>query len=76
MPLECWVWNASYWNQGKTIGVAHQPLGMARWYKFSEMMKEAKTHGRATWCRRRGTPSTIPHLGVPLEPQAWHASVI
>ncbi|KAL4306615.1 hypothetical protein AHAS_Ahas16G0196000 [Arachis hypogaea] len=23
--------------------------------------------GRATWCRRRGTPSSNPHLGVPLE---------
>ncbi|QHN96764.1 uncharacterized protein DS421_18g621460 [Arachis hypogaea] len=28
--------------------------------------------GRATWCRRHGTPSTIPQLGVPIEPQKSH----
>ncbi|KAL4294229.1 hypothetical protein AHAS_Ahas18G0207200 [Arachis hypogaea] len=67
--LKAGVWHASYWNQGKIMGVA-------RWYKFPERMKEANYMGRATWYRRCGTPLTILHLGVPLESQALHASVI
>ncbi|QHN82286.1 uncharacterized protein DS421_20g694500 [Arachis hypogaea] len=58
------------------MGVARQPLGVTRWYKILERVKKAKYMKRATWCRRRGMPSTIPHLGVPLGSQAWHASVI
>ncbi|QHO38433.1 uncharacterized protein DS421_4g120320 [Arachis hypogaea] len=49
------------------MGVARQPLGVARWYKFPERVEEANYMGRATWYRRRGTPITILHLGVPLE---------
>ncbi|KAL4294059.1 hypothetical protein AHAS_Ahas18G0190200 [Arachis hypogaea] len=30
-------------------------------------VKSQSKAGRATWCRRRGTPSSNPHLGVPLE---------
>ncbi|QHN85997.1 uncharacterized protein DS421_16g542150 [Arachis hypogaea] len=74
--LKAEVWHANYWNQDKIMGMARQPLGVARWYKFPERMKEANYMGRATWYRRRGTPLTILHLGVPLESQAWHASAI
>jgi len=42
-------------------------MGVARWYKFPERMKEANYMGRATWYRRRGTPPTILHLDMPLE---------
>ncbi|QHN82452.1 uncharacterized protein DS421_20g695960 [Arachis hypogaea] len=65
--LKTEVWHANHWNQDKIMGVARQPLGVARWYKFPERMKEANYMGRATWYRRRGTPFTILHLGVPLE---------
>ncbi|KAL4315802.1 hypothetical protein AHAS_Ahas15G0221500 [Arachis hypogaea] len=61
------AWHANYWNQDKIMGVARQPLGVVRWYKFPERMKEANYMGRATWYRRRGTPFTILDLGVPLE---------
>ncbi|KAL4356954.1 hypothetical protein AHAS_Ahas09G0138300 [Arachis hypogaea] len=54
-------------QQDKIMGLARQPSSVARWYKFSEKMKEANYMGRATWYRRCGTPFTILHLGVPLE---------
>ncbi|QHN96812.1 uncharacterized protein DS421_18g621920 [Arachis hypogaea] len=58
--LKAEAWHANYWNQDKIMGVA-------RWYKFLERMKDANYMGRATWYRRRDTPLTILHLGVPLE---------
>ncbi|QHO20449.1 uncharacterized protein DS421_11g338040 [Arachis hypogaea] len=65
--LKAEAWHANYWNQDKIMGVVRQPLGMARWYKFPERMKEANYMGRATWYRRRGMPLTILYLGVPLK---------
>ncbi|KAL4321727.1 hypothetical protein AHAS_Ahas14G0139400 [Arachis hypogaea] len=35
---------------------------------------KGQTLGRATWYQRHGMPTIIPHLGVPLESQAWHAN--
>ncbi|KAL4275988.1 hypothetical protein AHAS_Ahas20G0162200 [Arachis hypogaea] len=58
------------------MGVACQPLGVARWYNFPERKTKGKPYGRATWCRRRGTPATNLQLGVPVESQAWHAIII
>ncbi|QHO07405.1 uncharacterized protein DS421_14g463400 [Arachis hypogaea] len=64
-------------------GVARQPKNLTMACHLSTGCgtpvtgtKEAKYMGCATWCRRCGTPSTIPHLGMPLESQAWHTSVI
>ncbi|KAL4381188.1 hypothetical protein AHAS_Ahas04G0108500 [Arachis hypogaea] len=41
--------------------------GVARQYQFPEKMSKAQALERDTWCRRRGTPSSHHHLGVPLE---------
>ncbi|KAL4315595.1 hypothetical protein AHAS_Ahas15G0200800 [Arachis hypogaea] len=57
------------------MGVARQKLGVARQLYFLEKEIEGQPYGRATWYRRRGTPATMFHLGVPLESQAWHASI-
>ncbi|QHN92791.1 uncharacterized protein DS421_17g586980 [Arachis hypogaea] len=65
--LKAEAWHANYWNQGKIMSVARQPLGVTRWYKFTERMNEANYMGHATWYQSRGTPLTILHLGVLLE---------
>ncbi|KAL4294254.1 hypothetical protein AHAS_Ahas18G0209700 [Arachis hypogaea] len=55
--------------------MAHQTLGVARQLCFSEEELGGQPYECATWYRRRGTPATISHFSVPLEPQAWHANI-
>ncbi|KAL4306616.1 hypothetical protein AHAS_Ahas16G0196100 [Arachis hypogaea] len=49
------------------MGVPLEHQGMARQYKFPEKKLKVQEAGRATWCRRRGTPASKHHLGVPLQ---------
>ncbi|KAL4315410.1 hypothetical protein AHAS_Ahas15G0182300 [Arachis hypogaea] len=56
------------------MGVPLDHHGVARQFNFLEEEEKGQTPGRATWYRRRGTPTIIPHLGMPLESQAWHAN--
>ncbi|KAL4306509.1 hypothetical protein AHAS_Ahas16G0185400 [Arachis hypogaea] len=66
--LNHWAWHASSSNQrGQSLGRATWYKGVARQYKFPEKRLKVQKAGRATWCRRRGTPALNPHLGVPLE---------
>ncbi|KAL4287263.1 hypothetical protein AHAS_Ahas19G0168700 [Arachis hypogaea] len=57
------------------IGVPLEHQGVARQYNFPEKKLKVQALGRATWCRRRGTPALILTWACHLKTQAYHANI-